>query len=159
MGELTTDSTPDGSTPAAAPTVASVAHDPATTRSDAPSASRSFSATGTGGRHDPRVRDWSGSASPVTTCHWSSSSGTTWLASASRSSTSSTPLRRARRRGQRLGRVFETLQGGDVLVGVSERALGQTSDEVARTIRTLRRHNLVVKVLSHGAPHLADARG
>jgi DNA invertase Pin-like site-specific DNA recombinase len=55
--------------------------------------------------------------------------------------------------------LFETLQGGDVLVVVSERALGQTSDEVARTIRTLRRHNLVVKVLSHGAPHLADARG
>jgi hypothetical protein len=54
--------------------------------------------------------------------------------------------------------LFETLQGGDVLVVVSERALGQTSDEVAR-IRTLRRHNLVVKVLSHGAPHLADARG
>ena len=43
MGELTIDSTPDGSTPAAAPTVASVAHDPATTRSDAP---RSYSATG-----------------------------------------------------------------------------------------------------------------
>jgi hypothetical protein len=60
---------------------------------------------------------------------------------------------------QRFGRSFETLQGGDVLVVVSERALGQTSDEVARTIRTLRRHNLVVKVLSHGAPHLADARG
>ena len=60
---------------------------------------------------------------------------------------------------QRFGRLFETLQGGDVLVVVSERALGQTSDEVARTIRTLRRHNLVVKVLSHGAPHLADARG
>ena len=60
---------------------------------------------------------------------------------------------------QRFGRSFETLQAGDVLVVVSERALGQTSDEVARTIRTLRRHNLVVKVLSHGAPHLADARG
>jgi hypothetical protein len=60
---------------------------------------------------------------------------------------------------QRFGRLFETLQGGDVLVVVSERALGQTSDEVARTIRTLRRHNLLVKVLSHGAPHLADARG
>jgi hypothetical protein len=60
---------------------------------------------------------------------------------------------------QRFGRLFETLQGGDVLVVVSERALGLTSDEVARTIRTLRRHNLVVKVLSHGAPHLADARG
>ena len=60
---------------------------------------------------------------------------------------------------QRFGRSFETLQAGDVLVVVSERALGQTSDEVAPTIRTLRRHNLVVKVLSHGAPHLEDARG
>lgn len=55
--------------------------------------------------------------------------------------------------------MFETLQAGDVLVVVSERALSQTSDEVAPTIRTLRRHNLVVKVLSHGAPHLEDARG
>ena len=60
---------------------------------------------------------------------------------------------------QRFGRLFETLQAGDVLVVVSERALGQTCDEVARTIRALRRHNLVVKVLSHGAPHLQDARG
>jgi hypothetical protein len=41
---------------------------------------------------------------------------------------------------------------------VNERALGRTSDEVGRTIRTLRRHDLVVKVLSHGAPHLEDAR-
>ena len=32
---------------------------------------------------------------------------------------------------QRFGRLFETLQAGDVLVVVSERALGQTSDEVA----------------------------
>ena len=55
---------------------------------------------------------------------------------------------------QRFGRSFETLQAGHVLVVVSERAVGQTSDEVAPTIRTLRRHNLVVKVLSHGAPHL-----
>ena len=46
-----------------------------------------------------------------------------------------------------------------MLVVVSERALGQTSDELARTIRTLLRDNLVVKVLSQGAPHLADARG
>ena len=59
---------------------------------------------------------------------------------------------------QRLGRLFDTLQAGDVLVVVNERALGRTADEVARTIRTLRRHNLVVKVLSHGAPHLEDAR-
>jgi hypothetical protein len=60
---------------------------------------------------------------------------------------------------QRFGRLFETLQVGDVLGVVSERALGQTSDEVARTVRTLRRHKLVVKVLSYGAPHLEDARG
>jgi DNA invertase Pin-like site-specific DNA recombinase len=59
---------------------------------------------------------------------------------------------------QRLARLFETLRAGDVLVVVNERALGRTSDEVGRTIRTLRRHDLVVKVLSHGAPHLEDAR-
>jgi hypothetical protein len=46
-----------------------------------------------------------------------------------------------------------------MLVVVSERALGQTSDELGRTIRTLRRRKLVVKALSHGAPHLEDARG
>ena len=34
-----------------------------------------------------------------------------------------------------------------------------TPEEVARTIRTLRRDNFVVKVLSHGAPHLEDVRG
>jgi hypothetical protein len=49
---------------------------------------------------------------------------------------------------QRFCRLFETLQAGDVLVVVSERALGQTSDEVARTLRTLRRDNLVIKVLT-----------
>jgi hypothetical protein len=67
-------------------------------------------------------------------------------------------------RGSRLvGRVATHC---DVLVVVSERALGQTSDEVAPTIRTLRRHNLLVKVLSHVAPtvrrtlrmHEADRR-
>lgn len=58
---------------------------------------------------------------------------------------------------QRFGLLFETLQAGDVLVVANERALGSTADEVARTIRTLRRHNLVVKVLSHGAPHLEPA--
>jgi hypothetical protein len=52
--------------------------------------------------------------------------------------------------------LFETLQAGDVLMVVSERALGNTSEEVAPTIRTLRRHNLVVQVLSHGAPHLEE---
>jgi|SRR5215207_2451568 len=59
---------------------------------------------------------------------------------------------------QRLVRLFETLRPGDVLVVVNELALGRTADEVSRTIRTLRRHNLVVKVLSHGASHLEDVR-
>jgi hypothetical protein len=60
---------------------------------------------------------------------------------------------------QRLGRLFGTLRAGDVLVVANEHALGRDRDEVTRTIRTLRRHNLVVKVLNHGAPHLEDARG
>ena len=60
---------------------------------------------------------------------------------------------------ERLGRLFGTLRAGDVLVVANERALGRDSDEVTRTVRTLRRHNLVVKVLGHGAPHLEDARG
>jgi hypothetical protein len=59
---------------------------------------------------------------------------------------------------QRFARLFETLRAGDVLVVANERALGRTPDEVTRTIRALRRHNLVVKVLGHGAPHLEDAR-
>ena len=58
---------------------------------------------------------------------------------------------------QRFGLLFETLRAGDVLVVANERALGASSEEVARTIRTLARHNLVVKVLSHGAPHLEPA--
>lgn len=59
---------------------------------------------------------------------------------------------------QRFARLFETLRAGDVLVVANERALGRTPEEVTRTIRALRRHNLVVKVLGHGAPHLEDAR-
>ncbi len=58
---------------------------------------------------------------------------------------------------QRISRLFETLRAGDVLVVANERALGRTSDEIGRTIRALQRHALVVKVLSHGAPHLEDA--
>jgi hypothetical protein len=132
MGELTTDSTPGGSTPAAAPTAASVAHDP---RHHAIGCPESF-------KDLQRSRDWwkarpeasrlvglvvvRDDMPPVV------SSGTTWLASVPRSSTSSTPLRRTRRRGeQRFGRMFETLRAGDVLVVVSERALGEASDEVA----------------------------
>jgi hypothetical protein len=58
---------------------------------------------------------------------------------------------------QRLARLFETLRAGDVLVVANERALGRHPDEVTRTIRILRRHDLVVKVLNHGASHLEDA--
>jgi hypothetical protein len=58
---------------------------------------------------------------------------------------------------QRLGRLFESLRAGDVLVVSSERALGRDPGEVARTIRILARHQLVVKVLNHGAKHLEDA--
>ncbi len=59
---------------------------------------------------------------------------------------------------QRLGRLFDTLQPGDVLVVANERALGRQSDEVTRTIRALAKHNLVVKVVNHGASHLEDAQ-
>ncbi|HKF88734.1 MAG TPA: hypothetical protein VKB85_11765 [Propionibacteriaceae bacterium] len=60
-----------------------------------------------------------------------------------------------------MGELTTATPGGStpMLVVVSERALGQTSDELGRTIRTLRRHNLVVKVMGHAAPHPEDARG
>jgi hypothetical protein len=68
-----------------------------------------------------------------------------------------------RRRDPRLQaweqRFCRGVAGGRRVVVVNERALGQTSDEVARTTPTLRRNNLVIKVLGHGAPHLEDARG
>ena len=55
-----------------------------------------------------------------------------------------------------MGELTTATPGGStpMLMVVSERALGQTSDELGRTIRTLRRHNLVDKVLSHGAPQM-----
>ena len=68
-------------------------------------------------------------------------------------------FRRCLKLGQQFVRLFETVGRGRHVVVVPERALGQTSQEVARTTPTLRRHNLVVKVLGHGAPHLEDARG
>ena len=60
-----------------------------------------------------------------------------------------------------MGELTTATPGGStpMLVVVSERALAQTSDELGRTMGTLRRHNLVVKALSHGAPHPEDARG
>ncbi|GGH50910.1 recombinase family protein [Microbacterium album] len=55
---------------------------------------------------------------------------------------------------RRLTRLFETLKPGDVLVVTSVRALGRDIDEGTRTITALSRRGVVVKVLSHGAPHL-----
>ncbi|WP_029262894.1 MULTISPECIES: recombinase family protein [Microbacterium] len=57
----------------------------------------------------------------------------------------------------RLSRLIGTLRPGDVLVVVSIAALGRDSDEGARTVAELRRHGIIVKVLSHNARHLADA--
>jgi hypothetical protein len=140
MGGLTTDSTPGGSTPAAAPTAESVAHDPRHHAIGCPECFDEFQRNRHWWKARLEVREWSGSSSPVTTCRRSSSSGATWARFGVGSSTSSTPPRGSATWEQRFGRLFETLQAGDVLVVVSERALGQRSDEVARTIRTLRRH-------------------
>ncbi|OJX67467.1 MAG: dehydrogenase [Micrococcales bacterium 72-143] len=57
---------------------------------------------------------------------------------------------------QRLERSFGHLQRGDVLVVANRRALGRATDEEARTLGALRSRGVVVKVLRHGAPHLAD---
>jgi len=57
---------------------------------------------------------------------------------------------------QRLERSFGRLERGDVLVVANRHALGRTLDEEARTIASLRSRGVVVKVLRHGAAHLAD---
>lgn len=57
----------------------------------------------------------------------------------------------------RLARFIATLHKGDVLVVANAHALGRDRDEEARTIAELRRRGIMVKVLSHGARHLADA--
>lgn len=57
---------------------------------------------------------------------------------------------------QRLARFFGTLKRGDVLVVATVHALGRDVDEELRTLAELRRRGVVVKVLSHGARHLAD---
>lgn len=57
----------------------------------------------------------------------------------------------------RLARLISTLQTGDVLVVANINALGRDAEEGARTAAELRRHGIIVKVLSHNARHLADA--
>lgn len=59
--------------------------------------------------------------------------------------------------GDRLNRLINTLQTGDVLVVANVHALGHDRDEETRTITELRRRGIMVKVLSHDARHLADA--
>ena len=58
---------------------------------------------------------------------------------------------------QRLTRFFGTLVKGDVLVVTSVHALGRDLAEEQRTITELTRRGISIKVLSHGASHLADA--
>lgn len=58
---------------------------------------------------------------------------------------------------QRLARLVGTLQKGDVLVVVNQRALGADADEATRMVSELQRRGIMVKVLSHNARHLADA--
>jgi len=57
----------------------------------------------------------------------------------------------------RLSRLIGTLKTGDVLVVANINALGRDAEEGARTAKELRRHGIIVKVLSHDARHLADA--
>ena len=57
----------------------------------------------------------------------------------------------------RLGRLIATLNVGDVLVVANINALGRDAEEGSRTASELRRHGIIVKVLSHDARHLADA--
>jgi hypothetical protein len=146
MGELTTDSTPGGSTPADAPTAESVAHDRRNHAIGCPRGASAQPGLVEGATRGSRVvglvvarddmpsvveqrKDLARFGVGILDCkHPAPRGSATWE--------------------QRFGRLFETLQAGEVVVVVAERALRQSSDEVARTIRTLRRHNIVVKVLS-----------
>ena len=57
----------------------------------------------------------------------------------------------------RIARLIATLHPGDVLVVANINALGRDAEEGTRTVAELRRHGIMVKVLSHNARHLADA--
>jgi len=57
----------------------------------------------------------------------------------------------------RIARLIATLRTGDVLVVANINALGRDAEEGNRAVAELRRHGIMVKVLSHNARHLADA--
>lgn len=56
----------------------------------------------------------------------------------------------------RLGRLFDTLQHGDVLVVTSVHALGRDLEEETRTVAELQRRGIIVKVLAHDGRRLYD---
>ena len=60
---------------------------------------------------------------------------------------------------ERLSRLIGRLTHGDVVVVTNVHALGRNTDEETRTIAELARRGIVVKVLRHGARHLAGAVG
>jgi hypothetical protein len=60
---------------------------------------------------------------------------------------------------ERVTRLLDTLQRGDVLVVANVHALGRDRDEEARTASALRSRGIMVKVLGHHARHLTDAAG
>lgn len=57
----------------------------------------------------------------------------------------------------RVTRLLDTLQRGDVLVVANVHALGRDRDEETRTAAALRSRGIMVKVLGHQARHLVDA--
>ena len=57
----------------------------------------------------------------------------------------------------RLARLIATLNKGDVVVVANVHALGRDRDEETRTVAALRQHGIMVKVLSAGSRHRADA--
>lgn len=56
----------------------------------------------------------------------------------------------------RLGRFFDTLHSGDVLVVANVHALGVTLEDETRAVAELHARGVVVKVLGHGGKHLFD---
>lgn len=56
----------------------------------------------------------------------------------------------------RLGRLFDTLEAGEVLVVANVRALGRTREEETRTVAELSARGIVVKVLAHGEAKLLE---
>jgi hypothetical protein len=109
MGELTTDSTPGGSTPAAAPTAACVAHNPRHHAIGCPECFEELQRNRDWWKCDPRVCDWSGSSSPVEQRNDLARFGVAILDFKHPDPEGSATWE------QRFGRLFEALQAGDVL--------------------------------------------